>query len=85
MTTRPVHDLGQLAERDSLTRIVLETLDAATGGMDELPVDVMEMLDVLPPEVRREVEGDWDEESRAGVMDEVRSIILEALRTGKTS
>ena len=85
MTTRPVHDLGQLAERDSLTRIVLETLDAATGAMDGLPVDVTEMLDVLPPELRREVEADWDPDSRAAVMDEVRSIILEALRTGKTA
>ena len=45
------------------------------------------MLDVLPPEVRSEVESDWDESQRAAAMEDVRAIILDALGTkgGQTS
>ena len=80
--TSAVYDLRQLAERDALTKIVLETLNEATQGLEALPDDVTEMLGVLPPEVRTEVEGEWDAEVRAGLIDEVRAIILEALETG---
>lgn len=80
--TSPVYDLSQLAERDALTKIVLETLTEATQGLDALPDDVTEMLSVLPAELRKEVEGEWDAETRSGLMDEVRAIILEALKRG---
>lgn len=80
--TSPVYDLSQLAKRDALTKIVLETLEEATKDLDTLPADdVAEMLDLLPSEVRRDLEGEWDGDQRAGVMEDVRAIILEALET----
>ena len=87
VSTSPVYDLAQLAERDSLTKIVLETLEQAKVESGNLPDEVKEMLDVLPPEVRREVESDWDESQRAAAMEDVRAIILDSLGTkgGKPS
>ena len=81
IATSPVYDLGQLAGRDALTKIVLETLEDASQAIEVLPNDIADMLGVLPPDVRREIESEWDAERRAGVMEEVRAIILEALIT----
>lgn len=81
VATTPVYDLAQLAERDALTKIVLETLDQARDGLKVLPPEIGEMLDVLPPEVRREVEADLAEERRTAILEDVRSIILDALGT----
>ncbi len=81
VATSPVYDLGQLAERDGLTKIVLETLENATHDLTNLPDDIVEMLDVLPAEVRGEVEEEWAIGQRALLMQDVRSIILESLRT----
>ncbi len=81
VSTSPVYDLAQLAERDALTRIVLETLDQAKIAPGNLPDEVKEMLDVLPLEVRSEVESDWGESQRATAMEDVRAIILDALGT----
>ncbi len=81
VATSPVYDLSQLAERDALTKIVLETLAKATHDLSDLPIDIIEMLDALPPEVRSEVEVDWGTDSRAALMGDVRAIILESLQT----
>jgi len=81
VSTSPVYDLAQLAERDVLTKIVLETLEQAKVEPGNLPADIKEMLDVLHPEVRSEVESDWDENQRATAMEDVRAIILDALGT----
>ena len=81
VATSPVYDLSQLAERDALTKIVLETLEKAANDLSDLPDDVAEMLDVLPPEVRGEVEGEWGTGERAALMGDVRAIILESLQT----
>ena len=81
MATSPVYDLGELAERDALTKTVLETLEQATHRQDALPGDINEMLDVLPPELRAEVETEWSPDQRPVFMEDVRAIILEALRT----
>ncbi|HAA04824.1 MAG TPA: DNA repair exonuclease, partial [Syntrophobacteraceae bacterium] len=62
VSTSPVYDLAQLAERDALTKIVLETLDQAgiePGNLVAEIKDIKDMLDVLPSEVRSEVESDW--------------------------
>ena len=47
-----MYDLAQLAERDALTKIVLETLGQARVEPGNLPDEIREMLDVLPPEIR---------------------------------
>lgn len=81
VATSPVYDLSQLAERDALTKIVLETLEKATHDLSDLPDDIAEMLNVLPPEVREVVEGEWGTGERAALMGDVRAIILESLQT----
>ena len=81
VSTTPVYDLAQLAERDALATIVLETLEQARVEPENLPDEIKEMLDVLPPEVRSEVESDWGESQRVTVMEDVRAIILDALGT----
>lgn len=79
--TSPVYDLAELAARDALTKTVLETLETATHDLPALPDDIMEMLDVLPPELRAEVAAEWEPDQRPALMEEVRAIILEALQT----
>lgn len=79
--TSPVYDLGRLAERDDLTRIVLETLEDTTKDLDALPDDITEMISLLPPDLRSEVESEWEGDERSGVMEDVRAIILEALES----
>ncbi len=81
VATSPVYNLAQLAERDALTKIVLETLEQAEVAPANLPDEIREMLDVLPSEVRTEVESDWGENQRATAMEDVRAIILDALGT----
>ena len=81
VATSPVYDLGELAERDALTKTVLETLAKATEQPDALPADITEMFDVLPTELRSEIEADWSPAQRPALMADVRAIILEALRT----
>ena len=79
--TSPVYDLAQLAERDALTKGVLETLKEVPRGAATMPDDVVEMLNVLPAELRADIENEWGEEQSVGVVEEVRAIILEALVT----
>ena len=81
LKTAPVYDLDQMAERDALTKIVLETLKGSSEEFEALPDDVAEMLAILPTEIRGEIEGEWESGGGAEVMGEVRSIILEALET----
>ena len=84
--TTPLYDVAQLAERDALTGTVLKALERATHALHQLPADILEMLDVLPPELRSEVERDWEESQREQLMGEVRAIILESLQTkGETT
>jgi DNA repair protein SbcD/Mre11 len=79
--TSPLYDVTELGERDGLTRIVVETLDQARGQLKTLPPELDDMLSVLPVEIRREVESEWDEEHRDAVLNDVRAIILDALGT----
>ena len=81
MATSPIYDLSQLVERDTLTRIVLETLETATHDAGYRPDDIAEMLAALPPEVREEVEREWDSDLFVALMADVRTLILEALQT----
>ena len=81
IATTPVYDVNQLAERDALTKIVLENLNEAHETMATLPAEIVDILDVLPPEVRKEVEVEWGEDQRRAVLNDVRAIILDALAT----
>lgn len=81
VATSPVYEISELAERDALTKIVLETLEKETHDLSNLPVDIAEMLDVLPAHVRGEVEEEWSIGQRAELMGDVRAIILESLKT----
>lgn len=81
IATTPVYDVAQLAERDALTKTVVESLDHAHETMPTLPAEMMDMLEVLPPEVRQEIEAEWGEDQRRAVLNDVRAIILDALGT----
>ncbi len=79
--TSPVYDLAELAERDALTKTVLETLESATADETDMPAEIMEMLDVLHPDLRPDVSAEWAPDQRSSLMADVRAIILEALQT----
>lgn len=81
IATAPVYDVAQLAKRDALTKIVVENLDDAHEKLSTLPAEILEMLAVLPPDVRGEVEAEWSGDQRVVVLNDVRAIILAALGT----
>jgi DNA repair exonuclease SbcCD nuclease subunit len=81
IATTPVYDPAQLAARDPLTRLVVEGLDQARNGLTALPEDIEDMLDVLPVEVRAEIEADWTGAGRQAVLNDVQAIVVEALAT----
>ncbi len=81
VSTSAAYDLARLAERDGLTRIVLDTLKQARVEPGNLPGEIREMLAVLPGEVRGEVESEWTEAADAVVLEEVGAIILDSLGT----
>lgn len=79
VNTSSMHDLAELAARDDLTRIVVETLDAARGGELQIPEIIADMFRALPVEIRNELETDLAEGNRAALLDDVRAILLDAL------
>jgi exonuclease SbcD len=81
IATMPVYDVAQLAQRDALTKTVVENLDQARANLEVLPAEIVEMLAVLPPEIRHEAEAEWTGEQRGAVLDDVRAITLDALGT----
>ena len=84
--TSPIYDLSQLADRDGLTKIVLESLEEASHDAGPLPEDIREMISTLPTELQAEVSSEWEPDQRSQLMSDVRAIILESLqRTGGNS
>lgn len=81
ISTTPVYDLTQLAGRDGLTRIVLETLSQSHIRIEEFPQEIKDMLAVLPPDVKADLQSEWSDGKGAVGLDEVRAIILDALGT----
>jgi UDP-2,3-diacylglucosamine pyrophosphatase LpxH len=79
LATRPLYDVAELAQRDALTRIVVETLDQAPGQLEKLPPEIEELLALLPSEVRQCLEQEWTVDQRNAVLKDVRAIILDAL------
>ena len=78
--TTPRYQLNELAARDDLTRIVIETLDGALTGELELPTDVHDALKQLPADIRTDIEADLAPAARAALLGDVRAIVLEALQ-----
>ena len=81
VSTSPVYDLAELAERDALTKIVVTNLTATHDQPILLPPEIEEMLSILPLEIRTQVEDELNGEQRATVLSDVRAIILDALAT----
>ena len=81
VSTSPVYDLAELAERDALTKIVVTNLTATHDQPILLPSEIEEMLSILPLEIRTQVEDELNGEQRATVLSDVRAIILDALAT----
>jgi len=81
VSTSPVYNIAQLAERDALTKIVVSNLNETDHQLILLPTEIQEMLDILPLEVRTQVEEELKGEQRATVLSDVRAIILDALAT----
>ncbi|MDB6119047.1 MAG: repair exonuclease [Verrucomicrobiaceae bacterium] len=81
LRTTPIYDVSELAERDSLTSIVVETLHAADERLGAMPADIQAMLEALPPILREEAAAELEGEARHVLLSDVRAIILEALAT----
>jgi hypothetical protein len=77
--TTPLYDPARLAERDDLTRILLDTLDAAAAGDLESPAEVRDMMKVLPGDIRGDLELELTGDGRVGLLADVRAILLDAL------
>ena len=80
LSTTPLYNVQELAEQDALTKIVIETLGEDTLVPEILP-SIKDMLDVLPPEIRSEVESELHEDAGVTLMEDVRAIILDSLTT----
>ena len=78
--TTPRQDLALLATRDELSRIVMETLDAAATGELAVPGDVRDLLKILPAELRDGLEADLTQ--RTALLDDVRALLLACLERG---
>jgi len=82
--TRPIYDLKQLAERDDLTRILLEGLDEAAAPAcahaPGTPAEIRDLLGIVPGEIRTELEVALGAEQRSVLLGEVRALLLESLR-----
>jgi hypothetical protein len=74
------YQLDELAARDDLTRVVLETLDGALAGDLDLPADVQDALKQLPADIRTDIEADLAPAGRTALLGDVRAIVLEALQ-----
>jgi exonuclease SbcD len=81
IATTPVYEVAQLSARDALTKIVVDNLAEAQNTPPALPTEIGEMFDMLPPEIRAEIEAEWAGDQSAAVLSDVRAIILDALES----
>ena len=79
LKTSPVYDLEELASRDALTASVLESLSQDTMNFNL--AEIADMLSTLPHEVKAEVDHEFAPNNRAQLIEDVRAIVLEALKT----
>ncbi len=80
LETTPAVSLEALAERDQLTKMVVETVLSETADQP-LPAEISAMLDFLPPSLREGLMGEVDGESRAEIMTTAGQMILNRLTT----
>ena len=78
VATKPLLSLAHLAERDELTKVVVKVAREQTGR-GELPLEVHEMLETLPGELKRALAERWQGAERASLVDDACAIILERL------
>ena len=78
LATRPAISLEELAERDALTKVVVEAT-LVGGGDAALPQEVTDMMGVLPPEVCAELALALSGSAVTTIYDEARSLILDRL------
>lgn len=78
LATRPAISLEELAERDALTKVVVEAT-LGGGGEAALPPEVSEMMVALPPEVREELALALSGSAVTTIYDDARSLILDRL------
>jgi exonuclease SbcD len=89
LATRPLVSLAELAERDELTRVIVEAArtptsgpgdaDADAGAGAPLPPEALELLALLPSEVKAPLEEQWRGDALAEIHDEARALILDRL------
>ena len=79
VSTRAMIDLETLAASEPLTKVVIEAVREAEDI--ELPPEVLAMLDILPPDLKEELEAAWSGEGRKKILDDACSIVLDRLTT----
>lgn len=72
--------LEKLAERDALTRMVVESVQG-NSGTREFPQEITTMLGVLPPDVRQILEAEMSDPHRESLSNSVAQILLHRLTT----
>ena len=79
VATTPRYDPVELAERDDLTRILLDSLAAAGVGDLALPDAAAEMIERLPAELQSPLKQALQGDARLPLLQDVQAILLEAL------
>lgn len=83
LETTPRYALDELKERGGITRLVIESLEAAEEGELSWPGDIDELLGKLPPhDVCPAIRAELEPAARRAMLDDVRAILLDALRRG---
>lgn len=80
LNTRAQVTLEELASRDSLTKLVVDSArDSRQTAAFSLPREVEDMLVILPQELREELLEEWNGTGRQAVLEDSCSIVLERL------
>ncbi|NLT72241.1 MAG: DNA repair exonuclease [Verrucomicrobiaceae bacterium] len=82
IATRPEVSLEKLAQRDGLTKVVVEATlgtPAESDLVSVLPAEVGRMLTALPDDIREELKKGWTSEGLREIQDDARNLILEHL------
>jgi len=80
LETTPMVSLETLAERDQLTKMVVETIQTETVEQP-LPAEITGMMDLLPPGLRESLNAEIAGEGRAELMRNACQMILNRLTT----
>jgi len=78
ISTRPAVSIEEMAERDPLTKVVVEVVREMSGDA-AMPKEVSDMLKKLPPDLKETLEGQWKGEGRQALLEDVCAIILDRL------